>query len=209
MFVIAVDGIDGAGKTEFCKGLQQYITDTYNQGVVISSDLRNSFLGKEVRDLICSGRLTPLEELYLICAARSQHCRWIRDCMAKSVAVILDRFSLSTYAYQGAGGGLDSSYISMVMNPLDTEHVDLQFVLNVSLPTARARLRQRGVPDGIERRDSEYAARVAAFFELSCQTPGYVDIDAEQTQEQMLFDAIPFIDGLIDKCEIPRRALNG
>lgn len=209
MFVIAVDGIDGAGKTEFCQALQAYITDTYSQDVVISSDLRGIELQDVIRSWVCAGVLTPLQELYLLCTARSLHCAHIRHCMSKGVAVILDRFTLSTYAYQGAGGGLDSSYISMVMNPLDTEHVDLQFVLNVSLATANARLRHRGVPDGIERRDPEYTARVAAFFELSCQTPGYVDIDAEQTQEQMLFDAIPFIDGLIDQCEIPRRALNG
>jgi dTMP kinase len=79
--------------------------------------------------------------------------------------VLLDRFFLSTYAYQGAGRGLPDGEIAAA-NRLATHGLVPDVTLLLTLPPAEglARAAQRGAHDRMERAEAAFHERVSAAF---------------------------------------------
>lgn len=205
MPLIAVDGIDGAGKTTFCETLADYIQEAYgfnDEQIVISSDLRFSPFADSVRALFVSGDLQPLTELYLICAARAQHLdEVVMPALNAGHVVILDRYLLSTMAYQGTGGGLHNDALVHALTPLCAPFPDLQLVLVLPQEIAQARLQARGGSDAIEQRCASYQHRIAVFFDSASRHPVKFGkpqqrILSDQSQADMLAQAKPALTAL-------------
>src|SRR3546814_20170481 len=82
-------------------------------------------------------------ELLLMFAARAQHVReTILPALERGAWVISDRFTDSSYAYQGGGRGLDAGFIA----ELERRVVGLQpgLTLLLDVDVARGRERTRG-----------------------------------------------------------------
>jgi dTMP kinase len=79
--------------------------------------------------------------------------------------VLVDRFLLSTFSYQGAGRGLPLSALTTV-NHLATGGLapDLTLLLTMSLDDALARVHSRGATDRMERESVAFHTRVAQAF---------------------------------------------
>jgi dTMP kinase len=92
--------------------------------------------------------------------------RVIKPALREGRTVVLDRFFLSTYAYQVAGRGLDGGLVASA-NALATQGLvpDLTLVLTLSASARRARLDRRGGHDKIERAGDQFHARVDDAFE--------------------------------------------
>jgi len=103
--LIAIDGIDGAGKTtqasRLCRDLASAGLD-----VVASREPTAGPAGQKIRSLAESGlRATPEEELRLFQEDREQHVgSLVVPALQAGKCVVLDRYFLSTVAYQGARG---------------------------------------------------------------------------------------------------------
>ena len=89
--------------------------------------------------------IEPLTEAFLVSAARAQHvAELIRPALEQDRLVLCDRFTDSTLAYQGYGGGLDLASLERLCDEA-TGGVRPDLVLLIDLPVevARARLQER------------------------------------------------------------------
>ncbi|MDB6134193.1 MAG: tmk 1 [Verrucomicrobiales bacterium] len=101
---MAVEGIDGAGKTSVSALLAQWCGE---RGIACTYSKEPTGLkwGQELRRSAKEGRLTMEEELRLFELDRREHIsRAIQPALDAGGIVILDRYYWSTAAYQGARG---------------------------------------------------------------------------------------------------------
>ena len=103
-----------------------------------------------------------LAELLLIFAARAQHLQQvIVPALSKGEWVICDRFTDTTYAYQGNGRGIPSQKIfdleKMVQGSLRPDKV---FLLDMEPETGLLRAKKRGILDRFEREGLGFYRRV-------------------------------------------------
>ncbi len=95
--LIALEGIDGTGKSSIAKMLKKRFPDA-----VFTKEPTESWIGKAVKRSIGSDG-NPLAELFLFVADHADHiARVIRPALEEGKLVISDRYSDSRYAYQGA-----------------------------------------------------------------------------------------------------------
>jgi dTMP kinase len=127
-------------------------------------------LGNSIRTILLDtpGDVAPAAEALLFMASRAQLVRdEIDPALARGVVVIMDRFFLSTYAYQIYGRGLDETRVREA-NALATRGrvPDLNIVLSIPAAEGLARASGRGAHDRIERSGDEFHARVEEAFEM-------------------------------------------
>jgi dTMP kinase len=103
--LIAVEGIDGAGKTTQVKKLRNALQRA-GQPVISSKEPTTGQWGSILRQSAFSGRLSLEDELQTFIKDRTEHVdTLIRPHLDHGEIVILDRYFYSTIAYQGARGG--------------------------------------------------------------------------------------------------------
>ncbi len=101
---VAIEGIDGAGKTTQAALLAQYFGEN---GILcaFSKEPTSRRYGRELRESARAGRLTIERELELFILDRKDHIEAsIRPTLLDGGAVVLDRYFYSTMAYQGSRG---------------------------------------------------------------------------------------------------------
>lgn len=99
--LIAIDGIDGAGKTTQVRGLADALVGV-GENVVISKEPTDGQWGQKLRDSAFSGRMPFDEELNAFILDRQDHLKTkIIPALITGAIVILDRYFYSTIAYQG------------------------------------------------------------------------------------------------------------
>lgn len=172
LFVV-LEGGEGAGKTT----QWQRLTDALRAEGVDVVPLREpggTAAGDEIRRILLDpqSQLTAESEALLFAASRAQLVREVvQPALARGAVVLVDRFLLSTYAYQGAGRGL----------PLDTlrdiNHVatgglapTVTLLLSLPLEDALARMQARGVADRLEQESLAFHQRVQHAFHAATAT---------------------------------------
>jgi dTMP kinase len=132
----------------------------------------------------------PETELLLMFAARAQLVReLVEPALARGAAVVCDRFTDASFAYQGGGRGLDPGRIAGLERWAARRKPDLTFLLDVGVDAGLARARGRGGdPDRIERESVEFFERVrAAYLARAAAEPGrFRVIDAAQPVEAVV-----------------------
>lgn len=102
--LIAVEGIDGAGKTTQVRLLKEAL-DRIGEAVVASKEPTNGPWGKIIKESAAAGRLSLEEELNAFLNDRAEHVRdLVMPALNEGKIVILDRYFYSTIAYQGSRG---------------------------------------------------------------------------------------------------------
>jgi dTMP kinase len=103
--LLAVEGIDGAGKTTQVRLLAQAL-ERLGERVVTSKEPTDGPWGRKLRESAATGRLSPDEELEAFVSDRIEHVRTlIQPALEAAETVILDRYFYSTISYQGSRGG--------------------------------------------------------------------------------------------------------
>lgn len=103
--LIAVEGIDGAGKTTQVRLLAQAL-ERLGVPVTTSREPTDGPWGRKIRDSAATGRLSLEEELEAFVNDRIEHVATvIQPALQAGRVVILDRYFYSTIAYQGSRGG--------------------------------------------------------------------------------------------------------
>jgi dTMP kinase len=128
-------------------------------------------VGEAIRGVVLDkGELTmpPETELFLILGARAafvQEVVW--PVLERGEVFLADRFSLSTFAYQGFGRGLDQEQVRRA-NELATGGLepDLYLVLDVPVEEGLERKGDPGAGDRIEREGTPFLARVRNGYHL-------------------------------------------
>jgi dTMP kinase len=160
--LIAVEGIDGSGKTSLVRLLAA--EDGGTGALTVTSEPGSTVLGAELRRLLLERDLPPVAEraeALLMAADRAQHvAEVVAPALAAGRWVVTDRFSGSTLAYQGYGRGLDLDELRLLVGwATGGLAPDLNVLVDVPLAVAQAR-RQTGQNDRLESLDGAFHDRV-------------------------------------------------
>lgn len=166
LFVV-LEGGEGVGKTTQWEKLTAAL-HAVGMDVVPVREPGGTAAGDAIRKLLLDplSSLRAETEALLFAASRAQLVRdTIEPGLASGAVVLVDRFLLSTYAYQGAGRGLPIPALRAI-NGFATEGLapDMTLLLSVPANVALARLQARGEQDRMEREDEAFHARVREAF---------------------------------------------
>jgi dTMP kinase len=104
---IVIEGPEGAGKTTQAALLRDALQERGHE-VLLTHEPGGTPSGEAIRSVVLDGRygeMTPLTELFLVCASRAQHVtEVIVPAIEAGTVVLSDRFSPSTIVYQGYAG---------------------------------------------------------------------------------------------------------
>lgn len=181
---IVLEGMEGSGKTTQIK-IAEKLMRSWGYEVVTVREPGGTELGEQLRKLLLAAPLevrpTPVAEMMLLQASRSQLTDTvIKPALNEGYCVISDRYTLSTYAYQGSGCGWSVAAIKMLGYLVHPITPDLTLVLDLSAQLSMQRVAARGNPDRIESEGLDFFERVRR---------GYHDYAAQQSSRVKLIDA--------------------
>lgn len=166
--LIVFEGPEGAGKST---QLDLLLRALQGAGVEAASfrEPGGTPAGDAIRSLLLdpASQLSAATEALLFMASRAELCeREVRPALERGLVVLLDRFFLSTYAYQIAGRGLPEREIRAA-NLLATGALvpDLTILLDHPVAAGLERAASaRGGRDRMEQSADDFHDRVAAAF---------------------------------------------
>jgi dTMP kinase len=175
-FLLVIEGIDGAGKSTVSKALAEHWR-AMGFSVTQSHEPTSGKWGTQIRESAQSGRLALDEELELFLKDRAEHVETlIRPRLAGGELVIVDRYYLSTAAYQGARGA-DPEAI-LVQNEQFAPKPDLVLLLDCDPAIGLQRIHARGdQPNDFE---AEATLNEVRRIFLTLKRPFIQRIDAAQ-----------------------------
>jgi dTMP kinase len=165
--LIVLEGSEGAGKTTQLRLLTERLRKV-GIDVLPLREPGGTPLGDAIRALLLdpSQHISPAAEALLFMASRAQIVRdEIDPALDRGVVVLMDRFFLSTYAYQIDGRGLPENEIRSA-NALASAGLvpDLTIVLEISAKEGMDRATSRGAKDRMEESGEHFHERVERAF---------------------------------------------
>ena len=166
---ISFEGPEGSGKSTHLRLVAQELRRR-NYKVISTREPGGTQIGELVRDALQRGvhgeSPTPTTELLLFLACRAQLVdKVILPALQEGCWVLSDRFCDSTFAYQGAGRGMDIDLLRS-LNAFATANTypDLTLVLDIPESESRFRVIKRGVLDRFESEKADFHHRVSVEF---------------------------------------------
>lgn len=165
--LIVLEGAEGAGKTTQIRLLAERLTNAGLPCVAVREP-GGTPVGDDIREILLhpEQEITAATEALLFMASRAELiAREILPSIVEGQVVLVDRFFLSTYAYQIFGRGLPEEEIRAA-NRLATVGLvpDMTLMLDVPATQGLSRADARGARDRMERADDEFHQRVANAF---------------------------------------------
>jgi len=145
-YLIALEGIDGSGKTTLARSLYETFTKQSIPAVLTKEPGATDF-GKEIRAMIQNPKhvVPPLAEFFLFAADRAAHIvQVVKPALAAGKVIICDRMADSSIAYQAYGRGIREADVKTV-NSIALQGVlpNITFYLEIDYDTAHDRIMQR------------------------------------------------------------------
>lgn len=189
---ITLEGGEGAGKSTQAGRLSAAL-DRCGIANIVTREPGGSPGAEDIRKLLVEGepgRWDALTETVLLYAARADHIvHTIKPALTAGKWVICDRFSDSTFAYQGAGRGIDRETIrridSIVVGDLKP---DVTIILDFPVEAGLARAKARGGNEArFENFDTEFHKRLRnAFRDIARKYPARcVLLDAQGSEDEV------------------------
>jgi len=183
---ITFEGIDGAGKSSHIDAVAQRLRSA-GRAVHVSREPGGTALAERLRQEVLNTPMDALTEVLLIFAARRDHiAQCIEPALSRGDTVLCDRFTDSTFAYQGAGRGFDAEVLrtleSWVQAPLQP---DLTLWFDLSAQQAAERLVAARAPDRFEQLDAAFFTRVREGYRARAEAHAkrFARIDASLHRE--------------------------
>lgn len=189
--LISIEGGEGAGKSTVLHAVRDLLVDR-GLDVVLTREPGGTACGEAIRRILLDpeGKPCAETELLLMFASRAQLVdEVIRPALERGEAVLTDRFTDASFAYQGGGRGIDMGVIAELERWAAGMRPDLTFLLDVGVSVGLARARSRGAaPDRIENEQVEFFERVrAVYLARAAAEPGrFRVIDASEPAEAVL-----------------------
>lgn len=166
--LVVLEGPEGAGKTSQLRRLIAYLA-AENVPCLALREPGGTGVGNEIRRLLLDSgeQIGPRAEALLFMASRAELVQHeIVPALAAGTLVLLDRFFLSTYAYQIAGRGLPEDEVRRA-NDLARDGLvpDVTVLLTVPAAERDRRMVQRGSADRIERAGEVFHRAVERAFD--------------------------------------------
>lgn len=187
---ITLEGGEGSGKTTNLEFIQSYL-ESQNIEVVVTREPGGTPFAEEIRDVLLKHHdetVASDTELLLMFASRAQHlAELIKPAIAAGKWVLCSRFTDSSYAYQGAGRGIDPKRIEVLENWTHGDfQPDLTFFFDLSVEVGMARAKERAELDRIEVEQLDFFERVRqAYLDRAAQHDRYRVIDASVSLQEV------------------------
>ncbi len=165
--LVVFEGSEGAGKSTQLRMLASRLSAA-GIPVVPLREPGGTAVGDMIRAILLDppNEMSAATEALLFMGSRAELVRReIQPALKRGDVVLMDRFFLSTYAYQIAGRGLSEEDVRAA-NCLATEDLvpDLTIVLDFPVAEGIERVSLRGSHDRIERSSSDFHERVERGF---------------------------------------------
>jgi dTMP kinase len=201
--LIVFEGAEGAGKTTQIRLLAERF-GAQGLSAVAVREPGGTPVGDAIREILLDPeqQITAATEALLFMASRAELiAREIRPALDGGDVVLLDRFFLSTYAYQIVGRGLPEDDVRAA-NRLATAGLvpDLTLLLDVSPAKGLERADARGKRDRIESAADGFHERVGDAFRQ------FVELSWQQSHPEC--GPIKLIDGLGDEATVLARVIS-
>jgi dTMP kinase len=189
---ITLEGGEGTGKSTQAKKLAAKLKERGIESIV-TREPGGSPGAEQIRELLVNGepgRWSALTETLLVFAARVDHVeKTIKPALASGKWVISDRFTDSTYAYQGVARGTDREIIRRVQSAAIGDfkpNLTLVLDLPVSVGLERAKARP-GSENRFEQFHAEFHEKLRqAFLDIAKRNGDRcVLIDAAGSEDQV------------------------
>jgi dTMP kinase len=191
---VTFEGIEGVGKST---QIQHAAAALRRLGIdpLVTREPGGTPLAERIRELLLERReepLPPLAELLLMFGARAVHlANRIEPALKAGRWVLCDRFTDATYAYQGAGRGLDAAAIALLEQLVQgSRRPDLTILLDAPVDLALARVQRRAASAGLDRFEAErreFFERIRGGYLARAATVGerMVIIDAARSEAEV------------------------
>jgi dTMP kinase len=182
---IALEGVDGSGKSTVARALVERLTSSGDEAILVREP-GGTALGEVVRGLLLdSERLDDWAEVFLFAAQRSELAREVvLPALERGTWVVSDRSYYSSIAYQGRGRGLGEEKVRAIneigLDGVVPHHV---FVLDVEPDLALARQED---PDRIGKEGVDFQSAVRASYQsLAATEDKVVLLDGSLSADEM------------------------
>jgi dTMP kinase len=177
--LIAIEGIDGSGKSTFAHHLEDALHATYAK-VKLTKEPGDTEVGKQIHEIVQTSTIPPLDaktEFLLFAADRAEHfSKVIQPLLKANYIIISDRLSDSSLAYQGYGKGLDKKMIKSTNTwAMSGIKPDLTIFIKIPVKIALERIKKRN--ETVTAFEKEpFLEKVADGFEKIYTSEGYCNL---------------------------------
>ena len=181
---ITIEGGEGVGKSTNVDYVCQCLAERGHE-VLVTREPGGTPLAEQIRSLVVEPRaetVDALAETLLIFAARAQHVATVVEPALRAGRwVLCDRFTDSTFAYQGGGRGVSEPLMAQLAEWTHGDcWPDLTIYLDAPVETALARIRHRD-HDRFEHEQRDFFERVRHVYRRRAhQQRRMVEVDASQ-----------------------------
>jgi dTMP kinase len=159
---LAVEGIDGSGKTETVKIMAAEIRKQFpNHELVTFRAPGATPAGEDMRNILLNRVMHPMSELLMFMASHNETIHQvIIPALQRGAIVLTDRFIDSTYAYQGAGRQLHYAVELIhkgLLHGIEPDHV---IFVRTDQNVANSRMTSRGNMNHLDELASEIKTRI-------------------------------------------------
>lgn len=188
---VTFEGIDGAGKsTHIARLVEKFKSD--GREVVVTREPGGTDLAEKLRTMFIHDQMSPLCETLLVFAGRENHIEQvIAPALARGAVVVCDRFTDSSWAYQGGGRKFDHEVLRQLENWVQKGlQPDLTFWFDLPPQVAAQRLASARDADRFEALDAKFFVDVRAGYYQRAQAypERFIRIKADQPVESVWLD---------------------
>jgi len=178
---ITLEGVEGAGKSTHMAYIAGQLKKTGRE-IVLTREPGGTPLGEQVRHILLMQKSITIDgmaELLLMIAARAQHIREvITPALRNSAIVLCDRFTDSSYAYQGGGRGIPAETIAQLSRTACADiKPDLTLLFDVPVVTGLQRACRDREADRFEQETFDFFQAVrSTYLKIAETDPGRVKV---------------------------------
>ena len=194
--LIAIEGIDGSGKTTMVNRLKEHFTRLHYKVSTFKEPSEGKF-GQKIKKLSVEGRenTTPIAEMELFLLDRQENSeKNVKPALGKHELVIMDRYYYSSIAYQGSRG-LDLRVIQRE-NEKIAIRPDIVIILDcaVSIGLTRIEFVRGDIPNHFEK--EEHLEKARKIFN-QMQAPYIQIIDASPSEDKVFEHVKHIVTGIL------------
>jgi dTMP kinase len=187
---ISFEGAEAVGKSTQIKKLRDRL-EREGFKVSLTREPGGTELAEKFRQILKHEEMSPLTELFLVEAGRSDHVEnVIRPRLARGEIVLCDRYVNSSLVYQGLLGGIELKKISSINNLASGGiQPDLCFWFDLPISLLLRRLKSRsGKRDRFDSRSQSFHRKTLEAYRKLAKAklrPKMIRLDASQTEEPL------------------------